>query len=59
MEGEILKKAKRCCSHEHDRLVKNLSTCDSQFETPAERHRCYRVAARRSGRRSKKCILGE
>lgn len=59
MEGELLKKARKCCSYEHNRLVENLSTCDSQFETYPERHRCYRVAARRSGRRSKKCILGE
>ena len=59
MEGESLKKAKKCCSHEHDRLKDNLSSCDSQFETPAERHRCYRVAAKGSGHRSKKCILSE
>jgi hypothetical protein len=59
MESELLKKAKGCCSHEHDRLVENLSTCDSQFKNPAERHRCFRVAARRSDRRSKKCIVGE
>jgi len=57
MESESLKKAKKCCSHEHDRLIKNLSSCDRQFETPAEQHRCYRVAAKISGRRSKKCIL--
>ena len=59
MESESLKKAKKCCSHEHDRLVKNISSCDSNFENPAERHRCYRVAAKRSGRRSKKCVFGE
>jgi hypothetical protein len=57
MEGESLKKAKQCCSHEFDRLKENLSRCDSQFETPAERHRCYRVVAKRSGHRSKKCML--
>jgi hypothetical protein len=59
MEGEFLKKARKCCSHEHDRLVENLSSCDSQFETPDERHRCYRVVAKRSGRRSQKCIIGK
>jgi hypothetical protein len=59
MEGELSEKAKKCCSHEHDRLVEGLSSCDIQFETPDERHRCYRVAAKRSGRRSKKCIIGE
>lgn len=57
MEGEWLKKAKKCCSQEHDRLVENLSTCDRYFEKPAERHRCYRVAAKISGGKSKKCIL--
>jgi hypothetical protein len=57
MESESLKKAKKCCSKEHDRLMSNLSYCDIQFETPAERHRCYRVAAKRSGRRSKKCMI--
>lgn len=59
MESESLKKAKQCCSHEQDRLMRNLSSCDSQFETPAERHRCYRVAAKRSGRRSRKCMISE
>jgi hypothetical protein len=59
MESEFSEKARKCCSHEHDRLVEKLSSCDSQFETPIKRHRCYRVAARRSGRRSKKCILGD
>jgi hypothetical protein len=58
MEDEFLKKAKKCCSHEYDRLKENLFRCDSQFETPAERHRCYRVAAKRSGHRSKKCMVG-
>lgn len=58
MENKMLNKAKKCCSREHDRLVENLSTCDTQFENPAERHRCYRVVAKRSGRRSKKCIIG-
>lgn len=59
MESQFSEKAKKCCSHEHDRLMENLSSCDSHFENPAERHRCYRVAAKRSGRRSKKCILDE
>jgi hypothetical protein len=58
MGGESFKKAKKCCANEFDRLKENLSRCDSQFETPAERHRCYRVAAKRSGHRSKKCMVG-
>ena len=59
MESEFLKHAKKCCSREHDRLVENLSICDRYFKNPAERHRCYHVAAKISGHRSKKCILGE
>ena len=58
MESEFLKHAKKCCSHEHDRLVENLSICDRYFKNPAERHWCYHVAAKISGHRSKKCILG-
>jgi hypothetical protein len=59
MESEGLKKAKQCCSQEHDRLVENLSSCDHYFKKPDDRHRCYRVAAKISGRQSKKCILSE
>jgi hypothetical protein len=59
MKGELLNKAKKCCSKEHDRLVENLSICDRYFKNQAERHRCYRTAAKISGRRSKKCILSE
>ena len=59
MESESLKKAKLCCSHEHDRLVENLSICDRFFENSAERHWCYRVAAKVSGHRSKKCMISE
>jgi hypothetical protein len=39
--------------------VENLSICDRFFENSAERHRCYRVAAKISGHRSRKCIVGE
>lgn len=59
MESEFLKKAKQCCSHERYRLVENLSTCDRYFKHPADRHRCYRIAAKISGSQSKKCILAE
>jgi hypothetical protein len=59
MESEFLKHAKKCCSHEHDRLVENFSICDRYFKNPAERHWCCHVAAKISGHRSKKCILGE
>ncbi len=59
MESEFLKHAKKCCSREHDRLVENLSICDKCLKNSAEKHLCYRVAAKISGRFSKKCILDE
>ena len=55
---DYTKKAKQCCTCEHDRLVEQSDICDSQSKNPANRHRCYRIAARRSGRRSRKCISG-
>jgi hypothetical protein len=59
MESALLKKAKKCCSREYDRLVENLSNYERYHRNRAERHWYYRVTAKVSGRRSKKCILGE
>lgn len=59
MENEFLKHAKKCCSREHNRLVENLSICDRYLKNSAEKHLCYRVAAKISGHLSKKCILDE
>ena len=56
MEARFEQKAKKCCSLEHKRLMKHLERCDSQFPSGTLRHRCYRVAAQRSGRRSRKCL---
>ncbi len=55
---DVDKKAKRCCTTEHTRLVERLDACDDRARTHAERRRCYRAAARTSGRRSRKCIAG-
>lgn len=49
-------KAKRCCSAEYDRLVRQLSSCEIESNTAGERHACYRQAAKRSGRRSRACM---
>jgi hypothetical protein len=58
MENTIETKVKQCCSHEYERLKERLDVCDSQSKTRGERHRCYRIAARTSGYRSKKCAFG-
>jgi hypothetical protein len=50
--------ARRCCSVEHDRLLKRLDRCDLRARTDAERHLCYKKAARKSGLRSKSCVWG-
>ncbi len=57
MEDSFSRETKKCCSLENKRLMKHLSRCDSQFASGTLRHRCYRVAAQRSGERSKKCII--
>jgi hypothetical protein len=54
----LKRKAKLCCSREHERLVGELGTCDHRATSARQRHECYRTAARKSGRRSKKCIIG-
>ena len=57
MDEEFSHRAKKCCSLENKRLMKDLQRCDSQFPSRTLRHLCFRVAAQRSGRRSKKCIV--
>jgi hypothetical protein len=52
------KKAKRCCTAERTRLSDRLDACDDRARTHAEQRRCYGSAARASGRRSRKCIVG-
>jgi hypothetical protein len=50
--------ARKCCSVEHDRLMKRLDRCDSRARTESERHLCYMKAARKSGLRAKSCVYG-
>ncbi len=49
-------KAKRCCSTEYDRLVRELGSCEMESNSSGERHNCYRRAAKQSGRRSRECM---
>jgi uncharacterized protein YifE (UPF0438 family) len=49
--------ARQCCTREKDRLVKVLRGCDNNAQSPEERHRCYRSAAKNSGRRSRECLI--
>ena len=55
---DINAKAKRCCSREKVRLVEHLDACDARPGGTAARRRCYRIAAKHSGRRARKCIIG-
>jgi len=55
---DINAKAKRCCSREKVRLAEHLDACDTRSGGTAARRRCYRIAAKDSGRRARKCIIG-
>jgi len=55
---DINEKAKSCCSRERVRLSGHLDSCDTRSGGPAARRRCYRIAAKDSGRRARKCIIG-
>jgi hypothetical protein len=57
METTFSSKARGCCSREKDRLVENLDECDRRAKDVKRRHFCYRAAARKSGQRSKQCML--
>jgi hypothetical protein len=50
-------KARECCLREKDRLVEELRECDYDTSSPEERHLCYRWAAKKSGKRSKECLI--
>lgn len=56
MPASFRSKAKACCSRERDRIVNELSKCDSG-DRAGYRHRCYRSVARKSGERAKQCML--
>jgi hypothetical protein len=49
--------ARDCCLKEKKRLVKALKRCDSTSTRAEERHKCYRNSARKSGLRSRQCII--
>lgn len=49
-------KAKRCCSAEYERLVREVGTCEMESDASDQRHACYRRAAKESGRRSRACM---
>lgn len=51
-------KAKRCCLQAHERLTRRLADCEMASNSAADRHACYRRAAKVSGRRAKACIAG-
>jgi hypothetical protein len=57
METSVSSKARGCCSREKERLVSALDECDRRAKDVKGRHFCYRSAARKSGERSKQCIL--
>ncbi len=50
-------KARECCALEKARLVEELRECDYESTSPEERHLCYRWAAKKSGHRSKECLI--
>jgi hypothetical protein len=55
---DIKAKAKSCCSREKARLSEHLDACDTRSGGTGSRRRCYRIAAKESGRRARKCIIG-
>jgi hypothetical protein len=59
MSTEFARKAKRCCSIEHDRLVGELENCDKMANNPPKWHRCARITARKSAARARACMLGK
>ncbi len=56
MSSSFRSKARACCSREKARVSREVARCDSS-DSAEYRHRCYRSAARKSGERSRQCIL--
>ena len=50
-------KAAQCCSTEKKHLMKDIEKCDYCSTSWEEHHRCLSVAAKKSGRRSRSCII--
>jgi hypothetical protein len=57
MTNSIPIKARDCCLKEKKRLVEALKTCDLWAPGSEERHNCYRNESRKSGRRSRQCLI--
>lgn len=49
--------ARKCCTQEKERLVRELRECDINVQNPEERHQCYRSAAIKSGSKSRQCLI--
>lgn len=58
MQSKIDQKTRQCCARERKRLMDQLDACERRSKTQDERHRCYRIAARASGHRTKRCAFG-
>lgn len=58
MMNAFKSKAKQCCSTEYERVVRQVAACEMEIESSAEKHACYRRAAKASGRRARACMAG-
>jgi hypothetical protein len=56
MSASFTEKAKSCCSSEKERVTREVARCNSA-SSDDYRHRCYRSAARKSGERSRQCMI--
>lgn len=56
MMNAFIAKAKRCCTQEHEQLVRQLGSCEMESNNAGESHDCYRRTAKVSGARAKACI---
>jgi hypothetical protein len=56
MSSTFRSKAKACCSVEKERVSREVARCDSASSADY-RHRCYRSVARKSGERSRNCMI--
>jgi len=56
MNNSLKARAKQCCAKEYKKLIQKLESCDMKSKTSEDRHFCYQLAAKVSGRQSKACI---
>lgn len=50
-------KAAKCCRNERQRLMQDIAKCDFCSTSWQEHHRCLKAAAKKSGKRSKSCLV--